>query len=256
MTHPEPGSGPLDDVVAEAERLAGLLAASTVRARFLGGLGVRLHAHSGVPAALARPYGDLDLVVERKDARRYRDLLVAAGYEENRRFNSLHGATRLMHVDPASGRPVDTFVGEFRMCHALPLDGALDGPYGALSPADLLLTKLQVVEVNAKDLTDVLLLLVDHRLDDGQDGISPTRLAAIAGRDWGWYTTLMDNLAKAQAHVRTVGDLAPQLVDHVAGRLVEVIGVLEASPKSLGWRTRARLGRRIAWYELPEESRS
>jgi hypothetical protein len=29
---------------------------------------------------------------------------------------------------------------------------------------------------------------------------------------------------------------------------------LEAAPKSLRWRTRARIGERKRWYELPEEA--
>jgi len=30
-------------------------------------------------------------------------------------------------------------------------------------------------------------------------------------------------------------------------------GTIDAAPKSLRWRTRARVGERVRWYELPEE---
>jgi hypothetical protein len=36
-------------------------------------------------------------------------------------------------------------------------------------------------------------------------------------------------------------------------RTEAIRAALEQAPKSLGWKMRAGLGRRVQWYELPEE---
>jgi hypothetical protein len=61
---------------------------------------------------------------------------------------------------------VDVFLGEFKMCHRLDLDDRLGVDHPALPAADLLLTKLQVLELNRKDVTDVAALLTTHKLDE------------------------------------------------------------------------------------------
>src|SRR4030095_8322832 len=103
---------------------------------------------------------------------------------------------RLLYYDEANGRQLDVFVGAFRMCHTLELDDRLTLDPATLAPADLLLTKLQVVEVNRKDQTDALALLLCHELaaERAGDVIGIDRLAAVTARDWGWFTTVADNL--------------------------------------------------------------
>ena len=54
------------------------------------------------------------------------------------------------------------------MSHKLDLRGRLDGPAPTITLADLLLTKLQVWEINRKDLGDTLCLLADHALYRGR----------------------------------------------------------------------------------------
>ncbi|MEJ7697141.1 MAG: nucleotidyltransferase family protein [Candidatus Limnocylindrales bacterium] len=244
---------PLADVLDEARRIGTLAQASGVRARLLGGCGVALHAHREIPAALRRTYGDLDYVVRRSDGAAFRRMLEASGYEPNARFNALHGHRRTLHYDPLHERQVDTFVGDFAMCHALELRDRLPDDGLSLAPVDLLLTKLQIVEVNDKDLVDVLVLLVEHAVDAGPEAIDPNRLAAIVGRDWGWYTTLSDNLEKLAERTGSIEGIEPDLRARLVARIEEVRAVVEGAPRSLGWRARAVVGRRMPWYELPEE---
>jgi hypothetical protein len=175
------------------------------------------------------------------------------GYTPNVRFNNLRGDRRMLFTDEPNDRKLDVFVGRFQMCHALDLTGRLDRHPVTLAPADLLLTKLQVVEVNRKDLTDALTLLLTHEIDasDAGDNLSADRLVAVTSGDWGWYTTLTDNLAR-------LPDLAAELLDSadaeaVTGRVTAIREALDAAPKSLKWRARSRVGRRVSWYELPDE---
>lgn len=240
-------------ILDEARRLATLADAAGVRARLLGGCGVALHAHREIPAPMRRTYGDLDYVVGRAFGPAFRRLLESSGYEPNVRFNALHGHRRLLHYDPRHERQIDTFVGDFAMCHALDLRDRLPAEGLSLSPADLLLTKLQIVEVNDKDLTDVLVLLGDHAVGPGSEGVDPTRLAALVGHDWGWYTTLSGNLEKLQERNRTIPGIEPDHRSQLADRIAELRAVVDGAPRSVRWRVRATVGRRMPWYELPEE---
>ena len=250
----ESGVLPLADVVAEAHRLAGSLVDAGIRARLLGGCGVALHAHRPIPPALRRTYGDLDYVVRRSESTAFRRLLEREGYDPNVRFNSVNGHRRLLHFDSLNGRQIDTFVGSFHMCHDLDLDDRLPAAGFSLAPADLLLTKLQVVEINDKDLVDTVLLLSEHPVG-GTDPevIDQVRLAQVVGSDWGWYTTLADNLEHLEDRTRALHDLDEETRELVLRRVHDVRGVIDAAPKTMRWRLRARVGRRVAWYELPEE---
>lgn len=249
MSQPAPAA----DLLTEARRLHSLAEAAGITARLLGGAAVALSAPAPLPAALQRPYKDLDYVVRRADAARWRDLLDVAGYAADTQFNTLHGAQRLLHYDPVNERQLDTFVSSFAMCHSLDLEGHLPVGSATLTPADILLTKLQIFEVNDKDLIDSIALLLSHPVtSSGESGIDTGRLAQVAGSDWGWHTTLADNLAKVRQRLPTA-DLTGEQTEIVTQRIDQIIETLSAAPKSLKWRARAKIGRRVPWYDLPEE---
>ena len=244
---------PLADIEAEANRLLNVATQMTITVRLLGGLAVAQHRHKRLPDGLERVYGDIDLVVKKSDGRGLRSMLEGIGYIPNQRFNNLHGHKRLLYYDEVNGRQLDVFVGTFHMCHELVLDERLELDARTLSPADLLLTKLQVIEVNWKDVVDVLSLAHTHELGAESEGdvIGVDRLARVTSRDWGWYTTFTDNLVKVATAARELS--ASAQLQPAVNRLGMIEDALTAARKSLGWKARAALGRRVPWYELPEE---
>jgi hypothetical protein len=239
------------DVVAEARRVVGAIDAAGVPARILGGVAVALHEHETLPPALRRTYADIDLVVGSGREVDLARVLAAQGYEPDRRFNALYGHKRQLFWDRANDRQLDVFVGRFAMCHALPLDGRLADPSGTLAPADLLLTKLQIVELNPKDVIDALALILEHWLgrEADRDVISLDRITAVTANDWGWHTTSMDTLGRLSQGVDLAGPPAATARERIDG----IQAAMDAAPKSVRWQARARIGRRMAWYELPEE---
>ena len=246
-------SRPLADVQDEAGRLVGLTDDGGLVMRLIGGTAVARHCHGEQPPALRRSCADIDVVVRRADQRRLRSLLEASGYEPDQEFNAVHGARRLLYYDRPNGRQLDVFIGEFRMCHQLDLDGRLTLDSATLTPADLLLTKLQVVQVNAKDLTDAASLLLWHDLGEERSGdvIGTDRLTDVTSRDWGWFVTFTENLGRVE---RAAADmLAAPDADVVSTRAARIAEVVEQAPKTIRWKARARVGRRVPWYELPEE---
>jgi len=241
---------PLADLRAEARRVIAAADASGARARVVGGVAVALHDHISLPDSLVRSYADIDLVVEAGHEPTLARTLADVGYEADRKFNALHGYRRMLFWDRPNDRQLDVFVGRFAMCQTLELKGRLLAGM-TLTPADLLLTKLQIVELNPKDVVDVLALVATHEIADEASGdvIGRDRIANITGADWGWHTTLSDSLARIGERVSLAGPLEAIC----ATRLEALAGAIDDAPKSLRWRARARLGRRMPWYELPEE---
>jgi len=246
---------PLADIAAEARQVLAGCAACQVGARLIGGLAVALHQHLATPAALQRSYADIDIVIGRKEGRGAKAALLELGYVPNDRFNALRGDRRLLFYDTANGRQLDVFVGTFAMCHTLDLSGRLALLPDTLSIADLVLTKLQIVEINTKDLVDAAQLLRNHQLgradEAGRDELSLDRLCAVTSADWGWYTTLSDNLAKLAAFARDA--LAEPDSGVVVERVQAIQQAIDKPARSLRWKARARIGRHAPWYELPEE---
>jgi putative nucleotidyltransferase-like protein len=242
-----------DPVVSEATRLLEAAGRERLPLRVLGGVAIAILARQSLPKPLQRTYADIDLVVKRNDGPRARTFLVALGYEPDRSFNSLHGSRRLLFYDLTNSRRLDVFVGVFKMCHELDLESRLELVPLTLAPADLLLTKLQIVELNQKDLVDIVSLFYVCGVGDEArpDAIDLSRLAVVTGGDWGWYTTVSDNLARvapAAAQLLIADDAAV-----VASRVEAIRQAIERAPKSFAWKLRARVGRRLQWYELPDE---
>ena len=251
MTTPRP----LEDPIAEAARIAEAAQSKKVRLKLLGGAGIHVHSPSAQKPPLKRKYGDLDYAIANRDRKAVLDLFPWLGYEANERFNLMQGDRRLYFFDPGNGRQVDVFIDVFRMSHVIDLRGRLDHDGPCASPSDLLLSKLQIYEMNRKDLVDLVALLLDHPVEavaGGDEVIDSTYIARVAADSWGLYRTLQVNTEKLRT---TLGELD---VDQalVSSRLDELWKAVEAQPKPLKWRMRAQVGDRVQWYELPEEVRS
>lgn len=220
--------------------------------RLLGGAGICLHSESARQPPLRRRYGDLDFVAPSRQRGQVDRLFAALGYQADSRFNTLNGDRRLLYLDLANARQVDVFLDVMRMCHLIDLRGRLELRGPALAPADLLLTKLQIYEINQKDVVDVVALLLDHPTAAHDEDVINTRyLGRLAAEDWGLYRTVQLNVGRLR-------DAIPGLpVDTALAtrRLDEVWAGIQDAPKSLRWRLRASVGDRLPWYELPEEVR-
>jgi Uncharacterised nucleotidyltransferase len=245
-------TGILEDIVAEGQRLLGIASQEGVPLRLLGGVAVRLKAPD-VPSSLAREYKDIDFAVTKKGGGAADRLLKDAGYEPHVAFNAMHARERGLYYDEANGRQVDLFIDAFRMCHEIPLGKRLEVETDTVPLAELMLTKLQIIEVNEKDIRDTVLLFHGHPIADHDDGaINGAHIAALCADDWGLWRTITANLERCRSHV---GDyqLPVEGRARIESRFDELLQRIEAEPKSRGWRRRAKVGERKRWYELPEE---
>jgi hypothetical protein len=228
-------------VIAAAER-------DDVMLRLLGGVAVRLRS-TALPGALEREYRDLDFVTTRKASGKTQTLLRELGYAPHMAFNTMNSKERLLFFDDDHGRQVDVFVGSFRMCHQIPFEQRIGVNSGTVPLAELLLTKLQIVELNEKDVRDAVALLHEHEVTDDDAGLNGARAAELCAEDWGLWRTITRNLESVGRHL----DAYEVDRELVGARLRELQDRIETAEKSRGWRLRAKVGERKRWYELPEE---
>ena len=260
-------SGTLDDPLAESLRLVEIADARGLTLRLMGGMAVRAHAPRW-PARTRRTEVDLDFATTSKDRSAIYKMLEAEGYTPDRQQNALFGQKQAYFVDVARRRPVDVLVDALEMCHRIEFGNRLTKSRPTLPLAELLLSKLQVVKINRKDVLDALILLAEHPLadDDGVDAVhSPgainvPRIVAITSNDWGWWRTVTGNLDTLDHYLAT--EATAEDLDLHNGRTIlfdpkEQIASLrtaiDEAPKSTRWKLRARVGERTSWYNDPEE---
>jgi hypothetical protein len=254
MTTPDAAGvpSPADDPLPEALGLARGAADASLGLKLLGGLAVRVLCPE-FPPRLRRDQ-DIDFACVGKQRKKVAEHLAKVGCEPDRRFNNLNG-DRQMYFNAPSGRPIDVMVDRLSMCHVLDFRPSFDRQPLTIDAVDVLLSKLQIVELNEKDLRDIVHLLAALPLGGGsQTSIDTDRFCKLLGADWGWWRTVTGNLAKMEELLGERPALIPD--NHVyepvaqAGRLLEL--AVEA-PKSMKWKLRANVGDRVRWYELPEE---
>jgi hypothetical protein len=240
------------DIVDEAVRLLAAAEQAAVPLRLLGGVAIRLR--TPIPNALARTYGDLDFVGGRGSTSDVKKVFAEAGYEQDEGFNALNGERRLVFVDVEHRRKADVFVGHFEMCHTIPVADRLERERATLPLAELLVTKLQIVELNEKDVRDAIALLLGHDIgDDDGELVNAGRVAELCAVDWGLWRTITSNIASLNAHAGQYALAADERM-LLSRRIQALLERIESAPKSRSWRLRARIGERMRWYDLPEET--
>lgn len=224
--------------------------------RLVGGLAFKMHCERAVHRALRRDYPDIDFVTDKSGALRLEHFLKGMGYTPNKTFNTLSGDRRQLYYDEARNRQIDIFIGDFSMCHKLPLSDRLHIEPLTVPLAELFLTKAQIVELNRKDILDLLALLLDHEVGPGDNETVNTEIiSSLCAKDWGLYTTVNMTIAKIRAFMdRGEAELLSEpLQAEIRDKLTALQAAMDAAPKPLAWKMRAKLGTRVPWYEEVEE---
>jgi hypothetical protein len=184
---------------------------------------------------------DIDFVAGQKDRAALESAMSEAGFAPDREFNHLQGHKRL-YFEASDGVPIDVFVGRMDMCHTLDLRTRLKLFSPTLPPADLVLSKLQIVHFTEKDHRDTQALLERIEITERHDAIDPRRIRDVTCSDWGWYQTVSQNLERFSTSSEVASEQANALLE-----------LMSSEPKTRRWNMRARVGTRKRWYRLPEE---
>ncbi len=224
--------------------------------RVLGSLAFHMHCPSNgnLQAEMGRAYTDIDLAAYSQQAKETKALLAGMGYGENREVYMVSEGSRAIFDNPTNHLHVDVFYEKLDFCHVIKWQGRLEVDSPTIPLAELLLEKMQIVKINEKDVIDTIMLLLEHPLGDSdKETINVGLIARLCAADWGLWRTVTMNLDK-------VGKLGPGYAQLTAAQKNQVVkqvdtalSRIEAEPKPMAWRMRARVGDRVQWYKDVEE---
>lgn len=233
----------LERLSEEAIRLIRRAAENRMVLRALGSVGVRLHCPPALEDMVQRDRWpkDIDLVTRKEDRRGLRGFFDAEGYVADRDMLVAMEGARYLFRNEERGIDVDVWVDILDLCHRLDVTKRL-GPGPSLTIEDLLLSKLQIVDLTPNDVQDLASMLSTHVLGDRPDDpeiIDVGYLCSILGDDWGFWKTATDNLT------RIASDFPPRAKDNAT----ELIAHLEQCRTTVRWKMRARIGERLQWWQ-------
>ena len=249
----------LEDFYSERTRIVDALAQDENRhviMRLIGALAFRTHCpqYGHIQDKLGRKFTDIDFASYPRFGRDVRRILTELGYEEDKQVTQLFGDRRMVFHDPAFGRHIDVFYNLLDYCHPVSFIGRLEAEELTIPLAELLLEKMQIVQINEKDVIDSIMLLREHPIGDtDKETVNATVISRILANDWGYWRTVTGNLKVLKENLETYDGLSDEDREVVRKRIAELEDRIEAAPKTLKWKARAQIGERMKWYKDVEE---
>jgi hypothetical protein len=233
----------LDSILEEAKERG-------ITMRVMGALAFRIHCpkYRHVWYELDRKLTDIDLVAYGKDAEKISRMMSELKYSEVLSYRLHSGGRRRLFLNE-EGTHVDVFFDELHMAHDIKLRGRLEIDYPTIPLVDLLLEKMQIVDIDPKDLVDTVVLLREHNVGDGdEETINADYLAALCASDWGLWKTVTTNLNRVKDFVVSAQFLSDEDKNDVVSKVNVLLEAIEKKPKSRRWRMRAMIGEKVRWY--------
>ncbi len=245
-----------EEIVIQAVGIVDLARNRGLTVRIMGGLACWIHSSKTHTALSAqnRTFSDVDFVAlfhERNDLDR---LLNDYGFCQDARTARIPGLRRSLYVGSPYGWTADIVYDRLEFCHVIDLRERFEHDYPTIPLADLLLHKLQILELNWKDVFDVQILLLEHGIGNSdKETINVSRVMDLCGRDWGLWKTTKMNLEKIAAMTRADQRLEEISKKTILDRTIELQQAVDACTKTIHWKLRSLLGDTVCWYKRVEE---
>jgi hypothetical protein len=231
-----------------------------IRLRILGSIAYRLQCPQNLHLFqdTKRVLTDVDFGAERKQNRAIREFLIGRGYVPDEGIYVASEGARHAYLHRETGLNVDVFADELYFCHRIPFKNRLDLDSPTICTTDLLLEKMQIVEINLKDFKDTVVLMLEHPLSSQQPGpksIDVDYIIDMMRQDWGFYHTFTTNLKRVPDYLGEFSSIREDQRGAIEERINALLAAIETAPKTLGWKMRSKVGTRSRWYqEVSEKS--
>ena len=260
-----------EEMIREAVRIVDSANSKGVILRILGAIAIRLHSKGfedlhkrlgRLGADSGKSFTDIDLIGYSSQWGAIRKLMEKdLSFNISRQFLLLHGKDRLLYYHPQNLYHVDIFFDKLIFSHDIEFGklgkGRLELDYPTITVTDLLLEKLQIHQINEKDIKDVIILLRAHELGHGdEDVINLDRLAEILGDDWGFWMDFRNNLSKTLSYAqryRRESLLSEEEYRDVESKIEKLVELLDSCPKTKKWMKRAKQGEKKKYWRDVEE---
>jgi hypothetical protein len=242
-------------ILNEALKIAEVAKKENIPLRIIGACAILIHSKNfqNLYLKFERELTDLDFITYSKYRDKVKTFLLKLGYEADERFIYYFGEFRHKYYERIKNVTLEVFFDKIEMCHTIDLSNRLELDYPTIPPVDLLMEKLQIVEINEKDLKDLILLLRAHDVSYGSnDVIDVTRIAKLLSRDWGFYYTVNLNLERIKNYLSKL-KLEVNDEKNIEEKIEKIKKAIEDEPKTLSWKMRAKIGLKKKWYREVEE---
>lgn len=224
--------------------------------RVIGSLAFQKHCqkYGYLQAAMGRAYTDIDFAAYRRQTKEIQAMMAGLGYHENREVFIVSEGDRAIFERPEVGLHIDVFFEKLDFCHVIHWKDRLEVDHPSIPLAEMLLEKMQIVQINEKDIIDSIMLLLEHPLGEhDHETINIKRVAELCSLDWGlWRTTTM-NLDKVRQMAQGYEQLSGEEKGTIDSQVTAALSRIDQEPKPLAWRLRARVGDRVKWYKEVDE---
>lgn len=236
--------------IIDASNQAGILL------RVIGSLAFQMHCpqYGYLQQAMGRAYTDIDFGAYRKQTKEIKALMSGLGYSEEQEVFIVSEGNRSIFNHATNGLHVDVFYDKLDFCHVISWIDRLEVDAPTIPLAEMLLEKMQIVKINEKDVIDTIMLLLEHPLDNTDtEKINIELVAQLCAKDWGLWRTTSMNLDKVRQLAQGYPQLSAEQKTHISAQVDQALARMEAEPKPLAWRLRARVGDRVKWYKEVDE---
>jgi len=170
---------------------------------------------------------------------------------------------RQIYSHPEGKYHIDIFFNKLEFSHDVPFGdspgkGRLELNFPAISATDVVLEKLQIHEINRKDLIDLIVIFLSHQFSESEGNglINKKYIAQLLADDWGFWYDAKENLQKVKEITSSLlqkGILKEGEATTVVKKVEELIKILDDEPKTKKWMKRAKDGTKKKWYRDVEE---
>lgn len=266
-----------EDLIKEAVEIVTRAQEKNIILRVLGAVAVRIHSsHSPEALKLYERVGrlgnsetqftDIDLIGysgQKKNIAEFfeRDL----GFRTYPQAKVLLGGQRFIYYHPKDYYRVDIFFDKLEYSHTIyfgdkPKTGKsrLELDFPTITLTDLILEKLQIHDIAAKDIIDLIILLIAHEVSENDDAekINGRYIATILADDWGFWYDATNNLKLVEEYATQLAD-EKVITDHQAfsflmNNIRRLRSMIDEQPKTKNWQKRAQVGTSKLWYRKVE----
>jgi hypothetical protein len=195
-----------------------------------------------------RVFTDIDYAAYGKHRGKLVPFFESQGYLLEKRAAMLSGGERLIFFSNRIPM-IDVFFDRLNYNHPIDYRSRLETHAHCVSLTDLLLQKLQIVQINDKDLKDAMLLLLAAEVGEAeQNMINGKYVAKLMSDDWGFYYTATTNLEKVKEASSQVAALTEEHRAVIRANADRLRGLMENMPKSGRWKAREKIGTKKIWY--------
>ncbi len=262
------------DFVNEALKIVETANSRQVCLRILGALAVYVHSLDKSECtdafkSLGRfgegnpTFTDLDLAAYGKQKNQTNKVFQDLKFKPDIMVNAFFGNRRLIFYHPHNIFHVDIFLDKLEFSHDVrfgekPGSGRLELDYPTITLEDIVLEKLQIHQINRKDLIDLIVLFIGHEVAEQstKDMVAGSYIASVLSEDWGfWFdaTTNLDKVKSLAVEFENSRKLTHEQVKRALNGIAKLNSIVEKTPKTDKWKVRSRVGTTKPWFKEVEE---